>query len=234
MRKLLIILSAALAVAASAEAQDLNSVLKKHYEASKFADLEKVESMKIDGKTIVMGTELPMKMYRKRPGKFRLDGDFMGNKFTQVVNGDQGWQIAPWTGSNAPQAMPAAQVDQLKAQSGIEGPLYDYKAKGFDASYGGVTSFDGRNTYKVTLTKGADKINFFIDTNTNFLHGMTTATNVNGQDVEVKLVYSNYKMINGIPVSHTMDTYSGTQKVLSLIFNTVEFNPSVPDALFER
>lgn len=228
------ILSAALAIAFTAEAQDLQSVLKKHYEASKFGELADVKSMKIEGKTIVMGTELPMTMYRKRPDKFRLDGDFMGNKFSQVVNGNEGWQVAPWTGSTTPQTMPQSQVDQLKAQSGIEGPLYNYKEKGFDASYAGVASFDGKNTYKVVLTKGGDKLNFFIDTNTNYLHGMTTSTNVNGQDVEVKLIYSNYKMVDGIPVSHQMDTFSGTQKVLSLIFATVSFDAEVSDGLFQR
>lgn len=233
-RNYLLILAAICLLQGTAQAQSLNSVLKAHYKSMRFDALGEVSTQSTQGKIVMMGAELPLKMYKKRPGKLRIEGDFMGNKFIQTINGSEGWQIAPWSGSTTPKAMDSKQKDQFGILASLEGPLYGYEQQGFAADYKGTTQLDGKEVYHITLTKDGELSNHYIDKSTHYLHAITSTTEVNGKMSSIKLVFRDYKMVSGFPIAHQIDTYAGTQAVFSLIFNQVSLNETIADALFEK
>jgi len=90
-----------------------------------------------------MGQELPMEMKMKRPNKFRVEMEMMGQKMVQAYDGEKGWMIAPWL-SPDPQALEGDQLKQAMEQTDFEGELYNYKQKGSTVDFVGKVNADGK------------------------------------------------------------------------------------------
>ena len=106
MKKFGIILwMAVFAFAGTVQAQDLDKVLKNHFEAIGQDKVLKTKGIKMEGSINQMGMEIPFKAMQVRPDKMRTEGTFQGMTFIQVYNGEKGWTINPFTGSSEPQPM---------------------------------------------------------------------------------------------------------------------------------
>ena len=210
-------------------AQNLDEILSKHFDASGQKKLNAVSSVYIKANVNQMGTEIPLVMQSKKPNKFRMEMEVMGQKMIQAFDGEKGWVVAPWI-SDKPQDLTGAELEQAKSQTSIEGDLYNYAAKGFKAEYKGTEDFDGKKAYNIQLTKDDGTVyHYFIDAANYLIVG--AKANVQGMDVTQKI--SGYKNFDGVMVGTKIvsETPMGSSQVS---MEEVDFNRSMDDSIFER
>ena len=130
---LVILMGSFLSYSGSAQEMSLDSVLAKYYQASGMEKIKEWKTLTMTGKTSAQGMEFPLTVIMKRPGKLRTEVEVQGNKMLQVINGEAGWSVTPWSGSTDPQDMTQDEVKVMKEQTDFEGPLYQWKEKGHKA-----------------------------------------------------------------------------------------------------
>jgi outer membrane lipoprotein-sorting protein len=117
------------------QAQDLDEILQSHYEAVNNDALAKVQTIHMTGKSGRMGQMFNFEIWQSRPNKFRMEVDIQGQKMIQVYDGENGWVVAPWTGTLDPQELGPTELKQFKEQADIDGELWNWEEKGSKVSY---------------------------------------------------------------------------------------------------
>lgn len=235
MKKLFLFTLLTSLMAGMLQAQTLDEVLKKHFEASGQEKLAGMKTIQITGKVIQagMGMEMPMTMKIKRPDKFRMEADVQGTKMVSVINGDKGWMIAPWI-STEPQDLAGEQFEQTKEQADIDGDLWHYADKGHTAELLGKEDMEGTQVYKIQLNKkNGDTQYYYIDADTYILLKVTTKTSRQGMELTVDNIFSNYKMVDGVVMPMSIES-SAMGQSSQIVLDDVQFNVDIPDSLFEK
>ena len=220
----------------AAEPKNTDEVIAKYLKAlggrEKF---EAVKTMRIKGKIVIGGgaMEMPMLMEFKRPGKMRSESTFQGHTMIQGYDGKTGWYIMPMMGDNQPHEMPAPQLAQAEEKGDFEGPLVDYKKKGFQVELMGKEQVDGADTYKLKVTDKEGNVQFFFLDAKHFLpiKIKSTAT-MQGMKIENELDLGDYREVGGIMMAHSMGTKSGPQGGSVITYEKIEINVDIPDQRF--
>lgn len=226
-----------LGTTSSSQAQDLDEILKNHFEAVAIDDVMKVKNVTSNGKMIMMGGQMEMgyDMIQLRPNKSRTEMDFQGNMFVQVFDGEGGWMVNPMQGPD-PQPIPEEQIETMKQQSYIEGILYNHEEKGYAVELEGEDEVEGSPTYKIKVIPqegNADSFFMHLDQDSYMIIKMDVVQNMQGQEVEAEIFLSNYKMVDGIPFPHSMEVRSNGQVFMEMIYEEIKLDQEVDEALFE-
>lgn len=220
--------------ALSLQAQDLDKILKNHFEAVGQKQLSEVNAFIMKAKINQMNMELPMVMKVKRPNKFRMEMTLQGQEMVQAYDGENGWMVAPWM-SMEPQDLVGDQLKQAMEQADIDGALWNYKDKGHSAELVGKEDMEGTEVYNIKLTKKeGDVQNYYVDTETFILLKIKSKIMAQGTEVEVESMFGNYKQFdNGIvmPMSIEQKTSMGSA---TIVIEEVEFGVELDDAIFTR
>lgn len=215
------------------EAQSLEKVLAKNYAATGVEKMADVETFIISAKMSTMGMDMPMTIKVKKPNKFRVEIEMMGQKTVSAFNGDKGWAINPMLGAGV-KDLEGAQLNQAISQSDMEGELYNYKKKGHTAELLGKVDADGKDAYEIKLTNRDGSVkNYFIDASTYLVAKVTAKVEAMGQSLNVETKMMEYQNINGIQMAKrvNVETPMGTQ---SIIMEEIKLNEKIDDAIFER
>ena len=215
------------------QAQNVKEILDKHFKAIGQDKLAKVETYSVKAKVSQMGMDIPMVMKMKKPNKFRMEMEMMGQKMIQVYDGEKGWVVAPWI-SSEPQELSGAELDQAMAQADIDGELYNYEKKGHKVELVGKESVDGSDAYNLKLTdKNGNVKNYFIDAD-KYLISQVKATAVSmGQEVNVTQKMEEYKDFDGIKIATKIisKTPMGDAEI---VMEEVKLNPAIDDSIFKK
>lgn len=235
MKKIFSALLVLLFVAAAGQlfAQNLDDVLKKHFEAVGQEKLMEKQTYSVKAKIQQMGMELPMEMKMKRPNKFRVEMEMQGQKMIQAFDGQKGWMIAPWI-SSEPQDLSGPELDQAMEQANIDGELYNYKEKGATASLLGKVNMDGSPMFNIKFTgKDGNVKNYFIDAESYLVRIVKSKVSAQGQEMEVEQNLSEYKNIDGIlmPMKIESKMPMGSANV---IFEEIKFGEKFDDSIFAK
>ncbi len=128
-RKMLMLLALGLLLAPVVQAQTVDEVLAKHFEA--LGGLEKIKSlntMRVTGTMgIGPGMEAPFTMERKRPGKSRMEFSIQGMTGIQAFDGEKTWSVMPFMGKKDPEV--GSDEDNKNAQddADFDGSLIVWK-----------------------------------------------------------------------------------------------------------
>lgn len=235
-RHYIILLVLSLSSAISVNAQNLKSILKKHYEAVGQNVINKADAIIINGKISQMGLELPFVMYQKRPGKVKFSATFQDMSLVQVFDGKNGWAINPMAGPD-PIEMGVGEKKTMQSLAEMEGRLYNWKKKKYKASYEGIEDFEGKKVYKIKILTPDDILEtYFINTVTYLINQIDTEEKVEGIDVESTKKLSDYRDIQGYKVPFKTETkmmgeYAGDLEIVSFEFKSAK---EVSDDLFEK
>jgi len=224
-------------VAGSTYAQSVESILEKHFDAVGQTALNTKKSVVIDGKFIyeTFGLELPMKMYRARPNKIRIEGTFQNQSFVQAFDGNDGWVVAPWLGSTTPQNLDAATLSQIRDQADIDGLLYNYKDKGYSLSYEGTATVDGSSTYRLKLSKSdGTLVYFYISTSDYLIVKQTYEVTTGGQSMSTEILMSDYRTVGGVTWPFNWVTKMNGQRVAQIIFENLNYDEPLNQDMFNR
>jgi len=233
MKRIALYLVVSLFFAFQAGAQNLDEILKNYFEANGQAKLLEVKTMVMKGKSMQMGMETPFTQTMKRPGKSYLEVPIQGMMMKQGFDGEKAWMTAPWTGSTDPMELSGIQVKSMKLQSDIDGQLYNWKEKGYQAVLEGTEDMEGIKVYKIKLTDsdGDVYVNYMDAENWIILKTKSTIQN-QGSTIEAETFYSNYKEIDGIIMPFAIESKMNGQTVSTIMVEEIVFNVDVDDSIF--
>lgn len=214
-------------------AQSLDDVLKKHYAATGQEKLAAVKTFYVKAKISVMGMDMPMTIQMKKPDKFRIEMEAMGQKIIQAYDGENGWMQNPMAGAGTTD-LKGPELKQAMSQADLEGELYNYEKKGHSAELLGKVNADGKEAYKIKLTNADGTVkDYFIDAGTYLINKIKVTIESMGQTVDVETKVSEYKDINGIKMGSKMEisTPMGNQ---SMVMEEIKLDESMDDSIFAR
>ena len=220
-------------LAIAAQAQDVDKILKKHFEAIGQDVVLDAKSFAMEGTIVQMGLEIPFKAYQVRPAKMRTEGTFQGQTFVQVYNGEKGWTINPFMGSTEPQPMGEDELKSMKQQSDMDGMLWNWKEKGYKLEMMENEDIEGTECYNIqVITDENDIFNYFIDTESLMVLKVNSAVMVQGNVTESETFMSNYMMVDGMAMAGTVETRSNGQTLMTMNIDKVERNADLDASLF--
>jgi len=216
-------------------AQDLDKILNQHFEAIGQKNLEDVKTMKATGKLLTMGMEGPFTMVYKRPNKVRMTINIQGTEIVQAYDGETAWMMNPMMGATQPMVVTGAQAEPIRESADMDGQLWNYKEKGHQLELAGTEEVGGKEAYVLKLTKSNGNVDrYFINKENYLVDKVETSANVNGMDMRVVTLLSDYREVNGYKMPFTTVQSFGGQQGNSIIFESVQVNVPVDDAIFQK
>ncbi len=235
LRKALVGLTALSALGAGTSAQTVDEVIARSIAArGGLASIRAVQSVRMTGSMSTGPMDMPMVVEQKRPGRFRVEMTFQGSPVVQAFDGQQAWTIGPMSGGR-PQALPAEAARQMAQQADLEGPLVDYKAKGYLAELVGKELVGERDAFRVKLTLKGGEVEFFLIDATSWLPVRVVATRQLGPNrVETETRLSGYQAVSGWKWPYTIENGArGRPERQTLTFSKIEVNLPIDDARFQ-
>src|SRR5262245_38190574 len=201
-----------------ASAQTVDELIKKNIDAKGGVQKTRaIKSVKISAKVIQGGLEIPLTIQQKRPAMVRTDVTIQGKTATGAYDGETGWKIDPFQGSSEPEKVAGDDLKDLQEQADIDGPLVDYKEKGHKVELVGKEDVEGTPAYRLKLTlKSGDVRNIYLDAENYLELKINAKRKTPGGEVEIDQYVGNYKPVEGILFSHSIDTKVKGQTVAQI------------------
>ncbi|WP_154222944.1 LolA family protein [Marinicella rhabdoformis] len=225
-----------LAWGVSVQASDLTleGVLNDYYEAKGGLEVIRgIKTMHAKGKMSMGGMEVPLEISAKRPGKVHVAFEVQGMKGIQAFDGEKGWSVMPFMGKPDPEEMADDQLKQIQEQADMDGVLVDYEKKGHNVELIGTSEIEGTPVIELKVTKkGGDVMTYFLDEEYKLEVMVRAQTTMMGQEMITESYTSGYEEIGDtvVPMQTTVKM-NGTVGQ-NLVFESVEFNTDIDDALF--
>ncbi len=223
----------------SAQAADeptLESVVAQIVKAQGGEKLKTIKSVKTTGKLVFGGgqAEGPLVGFVARPGKVRQEVSLGGAKLVQAYDGTTAWQINPFTGSSKPEKLAEDEAEDLMNAADLDGPFVDSAKKGYKLELAADEELDGTPVHVVKVTNKRGKVEtYYVDAKSGLILKVRGKEKIQGNEVEVETLLSNYKEVNGILIAHAIDRLIGGQPFVQIVFERVEHNVEVEDNLFK-
>jgi hypothetical protein len=191
--------------------------------------------------------ELPFVMDLKRSRKQRIEVQFNGQTSVQVYDGASGWLLRPYLNRTDYEPYSDEQLKAASEQSDLDGPLFDYAAKGNKIALAGTEKVEDRDTYKLAVTlKNGYSFHLWIDAKT-FLEAKMEGSprRLDGKERPVEIYYRDFRRVGNLVIPYTLETrvlssmtvpgHTGPQWISEAIsIDKVEVNPKLEESLFTR
>jgi len=231
--KLALLTGAIACSAIAAQAQTAADIVKKHNDAiGGTQNWNKITSIKKEGFMTVMGMDMPCTFTIVKGKGMRQDFTVMGSANYVIMTPTEGWMYIPAQGSTEPTPMPAEQLKDVAEQLDFQDKLMDASNKKYQVELQGKETIDGQECYKLKVTDANKKERtYFIDAKTFYTVRTEETANVQGQEMEVTVNYSDYKKLpEGIVVAMKEDSGdSGT-----MTYKTIEANTVKDESIFRK
>ena len=182
-------------------------------------------------------TRLPYTMSLKRPHMSRLEIRFESQTAVQTFDGKQGWKYRPYLGRAEAEPLTVAELKSEQATDELDGALIDAERKGTRVELQGMDKVEGKDAYKLKLTKvGGASRNLWIDA-ASFLEVKIDGEprKLDGKPHKVAVYFRDYKTVNGLNIPHTLETVvEGVKQTRKIVVKSVTINPKLDDALFGK
>jgi outer membrane lipoprotein-sorting protein len=230
-RVVTIVFALALCPVASALAQTADELVAKNVQAKGGMEkLRSVQTVKQTGRISIQGMEAKQTIYAKRPNLLRQELNMNGQLVVMAFDGLTPWMINPMLGASAPIAMSGPPAAMIREQSSFDGPLIDYKTKGYTLEVAGVETVGGRKAHHLRLIdKNKQVQHVYLDAETG-LEAKLVSQNEIGQTFEQEM--SDYRDIEGIKIPFSIRTSANGVQQGQILVDKVEFNVKIDDAIF--
>jgi outer membrane lipoprotein-sorting protein len=223
------------ALTPTASAQTVDELIAKNIQAKGGMEkLKSVRSVRMTGKTLMGGVEVPIVMIARRPTDNRVEFTFQGMTGVRAYDGKHGWMLMPFMGKKEPEELPAEVTQQFAEQADFDGPLVDYKEKGNTVELVGKEQVEGAEAYKLKVTlKSGNVSTIYLDADSHLEIAREGKFTMRGAETEVSTSMGDYKEVEGMMVAHSMSSgMKGTTQREQMTFEKIEFNVDAPDSLF--
>ncbi len=179
----------------SVKAQTADDIIKKWVTA--MGGPEKLASIKTvytENEITIMNNPAAGKTYSVNGKGYKSVIDFGGQNVIDCYTANGGWSFNPLAGQTAPVNMPAAQVKLGQLSLDLQGPLFNYAAKGNKVDYLGKEDLKGSSAYKIKLTSASGtEVTFYISDSSYYIVKDVAKMNADGQDIDIITSFSDYK-----------------------------------------
>jgi outer membrane lipoprotein-sorting protein len=222
---------ALLALAAPAAAQTIDELVAKNVLAKGGNEkLRSVQTVKQTGRVTIQGMEFAQTVYSKRPNLLRQELQANGQLVVMAFDGRTPWMINPMLGIVTPIAMSGPQADMIRDQSSFDGPLIDYKERGYLVELVGLETLGSRKVHHLKLTdKNRQVQHCYLDAETG-LEAKLASQNEAGQSFEQEL--SDYRDVDGIKIPFSIRMLANGLPQGQIVVEKVEFNVKIDDMIF--
>jgi hypothetical protein len=196
--------------------------------------------IRMSGELDAGGTQnarLPFVMVLKRPNRSRLEIEFQKRTAVQVWGGAQGWKVRPFLDRNEVEPYTDAEAKLAAATTDLDAPLVDLARKGTKVELAGTEVVEGRQTYKLALTrKDGERRHLWVDAKT-FLDAKLEGEprRMDGRVHQVAVFFRDFKRVGALQLPHTVETVvdrvPGSHR---LSIRKIDLNPALADALFAK
>jgi hypothetical protein len=221
-------------VAVAGNAQSLEEIISKNNVATGNDKLANVTTIYVEAKANQMGTEMPMVMYMKQPGKVKVVITYNGMEIITAFDGEKGWMINPMTGSFDAVEIPEEQIKGITKNDMFKSEFQEY-GKNKKLQLAGEEDVDGKPAYKLMATSDTDKpVYFFVDKASFLLTKTSKTVTQMGQEMVVDEIIKEYSDIDGVKFPKTIITYiNGSTEAGSVVFDKIELNKPIEDSVFK-
>ncbi len=196
--------------------------------------LAAIKTLRLEGTLIFPGDfKLELVQVKSRPGKVRTDATIQGLDVIQAYDGAVGWQVQPFNGRKDAEALSADDIKDM-LDDDIDGPLYDYRARGGKVEYLGKEDVDGTDTYKLRLTeKSGDQLTYYIDSDSLMTIRVLTRRLLRGREQLTVTDFGDYEKVAGFYFPFENESAPpGVNDKQKTIYVKGEANVPVDDAVF--
>lgn len=159
-----------------------------------------IQTVRVSG-TVVFpgGFAAAIAQENMRPNMVRKTFTLQGMTAVQAYDGAAGWAIQPFQGKKDPQRMSDDDLRDLLIDADLEGPLVDYKAKGYAVEYLGHDVVDGDDALRLKVTlKNGDIVYDYLDPTTFLEIRRDVREFIRGQIRESVTDMTAYKPVDGV------------------------------------
>jgi peroxiredoxin len=187
-----------------AYSQTVDEIASKHVVATGGADKWKsLESFAVVSRSAAFSFDL----YWKKPNRIRIEvavEDPQPGVDIRSFDGATGWRLTPLEGSEVARTMSPAEILDLQEMGDTLRELIDYKAKGHRLELLGQEAVDGKQAYKLKLTKPSGAIVYiFLDAKTFLeLKRVVRARTPDGENHEIVTAVGDYHVVGGLMLPH--------------------------------
>lgn len=202
------------------------------------ANWEKLEGIKLIGKSVSQGMEIPVEILQLKDGRQYVQITIQGKKLKLgVYDGEVVWNTNFMT--QKAEAMTSEQVANFKKNEAIEfpSPFLNYKDKGYTIENLGEETMEGTACYKVKLTKNPVMIEGKEEQSIAFYYFDVDSFVPIAMEVEIpsgpmkgqmmKTTMSDYDEVDGLYFPFSMSQMMGP-----VTFEKIELNPTVEEGAF--
>lgn len=191
--------------------------------------LQSVKGLDQTYTTNMMGMDLTARIVQDA-GKFYMSMSGQGmNLMKQVFDGEKG--IVEQMGSRMPAE--GEDLESMKEQARLF-PEQFYAQEGYMTEVKGVEDVNGKSCYKLVVTKPTgDKITEYYDRETHLKVKELQVNTQQGQTVSTTMEYSDYKVVNGISIPHTMTISGPMPAPMVMKITNVIVNPALDASFFK-
>lgn len=218
-------------------AQTADEVITKFIDAKGGKEkLASLQTLKVVS-SFQMGPDMKAPMTRTYINNkcMRMELSIQGMTMVQCLNGESGWYISPFQGKTEPEKMNEDDLKEVKQEADITGPLFNYKEKGNKVELIGKEEMEGTDVFKLKVTRASgDIVYLFIDASNYMLLKETVKQKTKDKEVEADILFSNYKMVEGISFPFSMEfRQAGESAGQTITVESIEVNPKVDESIFK-
>jgi len=198
--------------------------------------MKAVQSIRMTGKmTMGQGMEAPMMLEMKRPKAMRMEFTFQGMTGIQAYDGKAGWQVMPFGGKKDPEPMTAEDLQEADENADIDGPLVDYKSKGYTVELVDKEKVEGSDAWKLKVDMKKGTVRYvYLDADTMLEIKNEGKRTIRGSEVEFESTIGDYKEVGGLMLPYSMEMGAkGHPEKQNIIIDKIELNPKLEDARYK-
>lgn len=215
-----------------AQAQTVDEVVDNYINA--IGGKEKMlalKTIKMDGSLNVQGFDVGVVTTTSHGVGMRTDISVPGmGEGYQIMTPTKGWSYMPFQGQTSPEEVGEDMVKAGQNSLDLQSPLLNYKEKGHKVELLGKEKAEGKDCFKLKFTnKFGKESTVFIDATTYYRVKTVSKATVNGEEMDVETIYSDYrKNADGYVFAYAQTSPRGT-----ITYSAIEVNKPVDENIFK-
>lgn len=220
------------------EALTAEQVVEKHIAATGGRDAAlAMKSARATGVMVLeSGAERPFTWWFKRPLRMRIEVAMPGMTLIHAFDGKEGASAVLPAGSSELQRLSLGEdeIEQMRDSADLDGPLFDFAAKGIGVELVGKSDLDGRAAYELKVTKPSGLVQrLFLDAETFLIRRQVTVRPQLDGEVTIFSFFRDHKWVSGVLMAHTIEQRNeGAEASAVTTLHEIVTNLDVPDAFF--
>jgi hypothetical protein len=183
-------------------------------------------------------SKVPFLMLFQRPSATRFEVVAQGQRSVRIFDGSKGWKLTPVEGGlPTVKDYSAEEISFAHDAGGLDGPLFDPKAKGISVALQGMDTIEGHSAYHLKLTLPSGQVRHdWIDAQSFLELKYDRATHgAAGMTGAVSVYYRDYQPFNGLVIPLVMESGGPASKETDkMIIEKVALNPTLPASQFTK